>query len=41
MTKPSFIHDVVNAIAEVKQKKPQEVANQIIMNFENFFNIKL
>jgi TatD DNase family protein len=41
MTQPSFIREVVNAIAEVKQKKPQEVSEQIIENFENFFNIKL
>jgi len=41
MTRPSFIRDVVNAIADVKGKKPQMVSNQIIANFENFFNIKL
>ncbi|HTY75021.1 MAG TPA: TatD family hydrolase [Candidatus Nanoarchaeia archaeon] len=41
MTRPSFVRDVVNAIAEVKGKKPQEVSDQIITNFENFFNIKL
>ena len=41
MTRPSFIREVVNAIAEVKGKKPQEVSNQIISNFENFFSMKL
>jgi TatD DNase family protein len=41
MTRPSFIRDVVNAVAEVKQKNTQEVADQIIANFETFFNIKL
>ncbi len=41
MTKPSFIREVVRAIAEVKQAKAEEVADQIIRNFESFFNIKL
>jgi TatD DNase family protein len=41
MTKPSFIREVVHAIAEVKQVKAEDVANQIIRNFESFFNIKL
>ena len=41
MTKPSFISTVVHAIAEVKQVKVEDVANQIIRNFESFFNIKL
>jgi TatD DNase family protein len=41
MTRPSFVRDVVNAIAEVKGKTPEEVSDQIIANFENFFNIKL
>ncbi len=41
MTRPSFIREVVNAIADIKQKKPQEVSDRIIANFENFFSIKL
>lgn len=41
MTRPSFIRDVVRAIGEVKQKNPEEVAAQIIMNFESFFNVKM
>ncbi len=41
LTRPSFIREVVKAIAEVKQKNSEEVADQIIINFENFFNLKL
>ena len=41
MTKPSFIREVVRAIAEVKQAKVEDVADQITRNFESFFNIKL
>ena len=41
MTRPSFIREVVNAIADVKKVKPEEVADQIIRNFEVFFNINL
>lgn len=41
MTKPSFIREVVNAIADVKKVKPEEVADQVIRNFEVFFNINL
>ncbi len=41
MTKPSFIKEVVHAIAEIKQVKVEIAADQIIRNFESFFNIKL
>jgi TatD DNase family protein len=41
MTKPSFILEVINAIAEIKKVSAQEAAEQIIRNFEVFFNLKL
>jgi len=41
MTKPSFIRAVVEAIAEIKKKPVDEVAEQIAKNFEEFFSIKL
>ena len=41
LTKPSFIREVVTAIAEIKTTSPQVVAEQIIINFESFFNLKL
>ncbi len=41
MTKPSFILEVVKAIAEVKKVSLEEASDQIVKNFENFFNIKL
>jgi TatD DNase family protein len=41
MTKPSFIREVVNAIADVKKLPVEEVAEQIAKNFEGFFNLKL
>ena len=41
MTKPSFTREVVYAIAQIKQAPPETVADQILTNFEAFFNIKL
>ena len=41
LTKPSFIHKVVEAVAEVKRKSFTEVAEQVTRNFEKFFNITL
>jgi TatD DNase family protein len=41
MTKPSFVSTVINAIAEIKKMKPEEVAEQIIKNFETFFDVKI
>jgi len=41
LTKPSFIRNVVEAVAEIKKMRVEEVAEQIAKNFEVFFNIKL
>jgi TatD DNase family protein len=41
LTKPSFIHNVVEAVAEIKKMQVEEVAEQVIRNFESFFDIKL
>jgi TatD DNase family protein len=41
LTRPSFIRTVVEAIAEVKNMPVTDVAEQIALNFERFFNIKL
>ncbi len=41
LTKPSYIRNVVEAVAEIKKMQVEEVAQQIIMNFEAFFNIKI
>jgi TatD DNase family protein len=41
LTKPSFIRNVVEAVAEIKKIQVEEVAEQVIRNFENFFEIKL
>jgi Tat protein secretion system quality control protein TatD with DNase activity len=41
LTKPSFIRNVVEAIAEIKKIQVDNVAEQIAKNFEVFFNIKL
>jgi TatD DNase family protein len=41
LTKPSYIRNVVGAVAEIKKMQPEEVAEQIIKNFETFFNIKV
>lgn len=40
-TSPSFIPKVVEGIARVKNMSVIEVADQILENFETFFNIKL
>ncbi len=40
MTLPSFVREVVHAIAEIKNLQADEVADQIIRNFESFFNVK-
>ena len=39
MTTPSFIPLIVNAIAQVKEMQETEVADQILRNFTNFFEI--
>ncbi len=41
LTSPSFIPTVVEAVAEVKGMTVTAVAEQIALNFEGFFNIKL
>jgi len=41
MTKPSFIRTVVDAIAEVKNRPVDDVAEQIAKNFDVFFGKKL
>ncbi len=41
LTKPSYIRNVVTAVAEIKKMQADEVAEQIIKNFETFFNIKV
>jgi len=41
LTKPSFIRTVVEAIAEIKKMRVDDVAEQIAENFEEFFSIKL
>jgi TatD DNase family protein len=41
LTKPSYIRNVVEAVAEIKKMHVDEVAQQIIRNFEVFFNIKV
>jgi TatD DNase family protein len=41
LTKPSYIQNVVEAIAEIKKVPIEQVTYQVINNFEKFFNIKL
>jgi len=41
LTKPSFIRNVVEAVAEIKKMQADDVAQQIAENFEVFFGIKL
>jgi TatD DNase family protein len=41
LTKPSYIRNVIGAVAEIKKMQAEEVAEQIIRNFETFFDIKV
>ncbi|MCX6644732.1 MAG: TatD family hydrolase, partial [Candidatus Bathyarchaeota archaeon] len=41
LTKPSFIRNVIEAVAEIKKMQVDDVAQQITKNFEGFFNIKI
>ncbi len=41
LTKPSFVRNVVKAVAEIKKMQVEAVAEQIAENFEVFFNIKI
>jgi len=40
-TAPDFIPEVVRALAQVKKVDADQVADQILHNFESFFNVKL
>jgi TatD DNase family protein len=41
MTKPSYLSEVVRAVSEIKKVPVEEVSEQIVRNFEVFFEIKL
>jgi len=41
LTMPSYIRNVLEAIAEIKNMPISEVAEQVAKNFETFFNIEL
>jgi TatD DNase family protein len=41
MTKPSYVRNVIEAVAEIKRTPVEDVAEQIASNFETFFNAKL
>jgi TatD DNase family protein len=41
LTKPSFIRNVVAAVAEIKKMQVEDVAQQVAGNFEVFFGVKL
>jgi TatD DNase family protein len=41
ITKPSYIRNVVEAVAEIKKIPLDDAADQIAKNFETFFNVKL
>jgi len=41
LTKPSFIRNVVESVAEIKNMQVDDVAQQVAENFQVFFNIKL
>jgi TatD DNase family protein len=41
LTRPSYIRNVVVAVAEIKKMKAEDVAEQIFKNFELFFKIKV
>jgi len=41
MTRPSFIREVVCAVADLKQIPAEDAADQITRNFEDFFSLKL
>ncbi|HLN88868.1 MAG TPA: TatD family hydrolase, partial [Candidatus Binatia bacterium] len=41
LTKPSYIGNVIGAMAEIKKISVETVAEQIIRNFELFFDIKV
>jgi TatD DNase family protein len=41
MTTPSFVPLIVNAIAQIKEVEETEVADQMLQNFTNFFEITI
>jgi TatD DNase family protein len=41
LTKPSYIKNVVSAIAEIKKTTVEAVVKQIEKNFENFFDVEI
>jgi TatD DNase family protein len=41
LTKPSYIQEVLQAVAEIKNLSFCKIAEQIVKNFEFFFNVKL
>lgn len=41
LTKPSFIQNVVEAVADIKKMQVQEVAEHVVRNFESFFGINI
>jgi TatD DNase family protein len=41
LTKPSYIRNVVEAVAAIKKTPIEDVASQITSNFETFFNLKI
>jgi Tat protein secretion system quality control protein TatD with DNase activity len=41
LTRPSFVRNVVEAVAEIKKMQVEDVAQRVAENFEVFFNIKL
>jgi TatD DNase family protein len=40
MTTPAFIPEVVDAVAQLKEKEKSEVADQIFQNFTDFFGVE-
>jgi len=41
LTKPSFVRNVVEAVAQIKKMPVEDAAAQIAENFQTLFNIKL
>jgi TatD DNase family protein len=41
MTTPSFVPQVVKAVAQIKRMKETDVAGQILQNFTDFFAVNL
>jgi len=41
MTTPSFLPKVVNTVAQLKNRKEIDVADQILQNFSDLFKVNL